>query len=51
MNDLFNFKVANPVKDPYVKKIEMMLKNLSKKDKDLVMDITEDTYNKITKRK
>lgn len=51
MNELFNFKILNPVKDPYVKRIELMLRNLSKNDKNLVMDITEDTYNKIIKRK
>ena len=51
MNDLFNPKVSNPVKDPYIKRMEIMLKNLSKKDKDLVMDITEDTYNKLSRHK
>jgi transcriptional regulator with XRE-family HTH domain len=50
LSELFNFSLPNPTsKDSFTKRIEIMLKNLSGKDKNLVMDITEDTYNKIVR--
>lgn len=50
--ELFKFNRANPTaKDSFSKRIEIMLKSLSSKDKNLVMDITADVYGKLKTRK
>jgi transcriptional regulator with XRE-family HTH domain len=52
LNELFNFRLPNPsFKDNFTKRIEIMLKNLSDKDKNLVLEITEDVYGKIKRNK
>ena len=52
MSKLFNF-AASPVaeKDAYKKRINMLMKNLSPRDKKLLMDITEDVYGKLKRGK
>ena len=52
LHELFSFRKANPTaKDSYTKRIEIMLKNLSDKDKSLVLDITADVYRKLKQQK
>ena len=52
LSSMFSFKnTKTAVRDSYVKKIEIMLKDMNDKDKNLVLEITEDVYGKIKKNK
>ncbi len=52
LHELFSFRKSNPTaKDSFAKRIEIMLKNLSDKDKNLVLDITSDVYRKLKSQK
>ncbi len=52
LSSMFSFKNSGiSGRDSYVKKIEILLKDMNNKDKNLVLEITGDVYGKIKKNK